>query len=131
MNDITHSVINARGVSKTLPCSLALIFMPLTAGKPQPKPPAVKKVTITIDEVMALSVIAEYTDLEDMELAKVSHSPRKTRDLLIRMHQRRERICAARVMAIYRERLQVDTTDLQNAEADFHNAVIDLKALKL
>ncbi|MBI1751376.1 MAG: hypothetical protein HY014_07600 [Acidobacteria bacterium] len=66
-----------------------------------------------------------------MELAKVAHSPRKTRDLLIRMHQRRERMCEARVMAIVRERSLIDTSDLQNAEADFHNAVIDLRALKL
>lgn len=59
---------------------------------------------LTVDDVMALSVIAEYTDVEDMELAKVANNPRKTRDLLARMHTRRERAAWNRYEQLKAER---------------------------
>lgn len=82
--------------------TLALTFMTLAGAPPSTKPTAVKR--ITVDEVMALSVIAEYTDVEDMELAKVANSPRKTRDLLARMHTRRERAAWNRYEQLKAER---------------------------
>jgi len=104
VNGTAHSNLNSQSISRALYCSLALIFLPLAAGKPPAKPAAVKKVTV--DDLMEMSAIAEYTDLEDMELAKVANSPRKTRDLLVRMHSRRERAA----MNLY-QRLKHDLDD--------------------
>lgn len=87
MNDITHSVINVRGVSKALSCSLALTFMPLVAGKPQPRPPAVKK--LTTDDLLKLSVIENYTDTEDALLETLRGKPDRVLVQLIKMHERR------------------------------------------
>lgn len=76
---------------KTQPITLALILgvLPLAAGKPSAKPAAVKKVTPSVDEILALSVIADYTEAEDMELAKAADNPKLTRNLLVGMHKRR------------------------------------------
>ncbi|MBK8793781.1 MAG: hypothetical protein IPN59_11715 [Holophaga sp.] len=65
------------------------------ADKPKPGAVAGAKKTnrkITVDELRDMSCIATFTDTEELLLERISNSPRKTRDALVRMMKRRREL---------------------------------------
>jgi len=62
------------------------------SDKPKPSVVAGAKKSnhkITVDELRVMSCIGEFTDTEELLLERVSNSPRKTRDALVRMMKKR------------------------------------------
>ena len=75
------------------------LFAVPPADKPKPGVVAGAKKSnykITVDELREMSCIGEFTDTEELLLERVSNSPQRTRDALVRMMKKRRDACKAR-----------------------------------